>query len=195
MTSYMNQAITAVKSGDYIIRADDNGKAYNGFEWRQKGRWTTAPDWDKTPTCGNGLHGQGPEAGGFMGDGNRLVFCKTKGQRVKVGSDKIKVKSAMILLINELPPGLKFESDLNISYTDIKKLPDNLSVGGYLDLEGTQITSLPDNLSVGGYLDLRGTQITSLPDNLSVGGSLYLEGTQITKKRVPKHLKEKVVIQ
>ena len=30
--------------------------SYNGFQWPESG-FVEAPDWDKTPQCGNGLHG------------------------------------------------------------------------------------------------------------------------------------------
>ena len=208
---YMAEARQAVKDGNWLIRSDNDGYSRDGFKWAGRGKWTVAPDWDPEPVSGGGLYGQGPEASGFGLCRDRLIFCKTRGPRIAVGDDKVKVREAAILLINELPDNLSVGGGLDLGGTQITHLPDNLSVGGYLDLEGTQITQLPDNLSVGGglylvgtqithlpdnlsvggSLDLRDTQITQLPDNLSVGGSLNLEGTQIKAASVPEHLKDR----
>jgi len=41
----------------YILRTcDANMRAYGGFQWPTSGR-VTAPDWQATTDCGNGLHG------------------------------------------------------------------------------------------------------------------------------------------
>jgi len=190
---YMKESDQAVKDGNWMVRSDNNGKSFGGFQWNRKGRWTTAQDWINNTNNKNGLFGQSKGASGFKTSGRmRVIFCKTKGEMVIVsGGDKVKVEKAMILLINKLPDGLKFNGDLTLSNSHLKTLPDNLSVGGSLDLRNTQIKTLPDNLSVGGSLDLSDTQIKTLPDNLSVGGSLDLRNTQI--KTIPKHLKSKVI--
>jgi hypothetical protein len=117
----------AVKTGNWFIRFDNDGTSYNFFQWQPVGKWTTAKDWIDDNNCGHGLHGQSHKASGFRGEGNRLVFCETKGKRNKIGSDKIKVKKARILLINELPDNLKVSGSLALNgCTGLKSLPDNL---------------------------------------------------------------------
>jgi len=170
----------AVKTGKWMLRRSNNGKSYNDFLWSPIGEWTEAPDWNPSPTCGGGLHGNGPESSGYWTVGKDLDFCLIGNNIVDINGNKIKVEKAMVLLRNSLPEGLSVGGSLDLEGTQITSLPEGLSVGGSLDLRGTQITSLPEGLSVGGSLYLRGTQITSLPEGLSVGGSLDLRGTQIT---------------
>jgi hypothetical protein len=184
LTDRLALAQKAVKKGNWMLRTSDDGISYGGFEWSPVGEWTEAQDWNSRPECGGGLHGQAAEAGGYSSGRSRLEFCETTGKRVIIDKDKIKVRRARILLINDeiaLLSGLEVGGGLNLSGTGITQLPDNLRVGGDLYLRGTGITQLPDNLSVGGWLDLSGTGITQLPDNLRVGGSLDLSGTGITQ--------------
>jgi len=148
-----------IKNGNWIIRADDNGKSVSsdahGFRWQPLGVWTVAPDWNEKAECGGGLHGQDKDHGGTI-MGTRLVFCETRGPHIAIDGEKVKVREARILMINALP--------------------DGLTVGGWLDLAGcTGITALPDGLTVGGSLDLRGTGITALPENIHsmVKGNIY----------------------
>jgi hypothetical protein len=156
----------AVASGNWMIRADRGGESYGGFKWPPVGVWIECPNWDPTPVCGGGFHGQGAEASGALVINGpkdkpaRCLFCETRGERVIIEGDKLKVPEARILLVNDL------------------SVARGLSVGGYLYLRGcTGLTVLPEGLSVGGYLDLEGcTGLTVLPEGLSVGGSLYLRG-------------------
>ena len=144
-------AEAAVKGGNWIIRADRDGKSHGGFQWAEPGEWTEAPDWNTKAECGGGLHGQDKDHGGYV-EGSRLVFCETQGEHISL-VDKVKVHKARILLVNELPSNLRVLNDLKLS--------------------GTQITELPEGLSVGGYLYLRGTQIKTLPKDLKVKGDIY----------------------
>lgn len=129
---FLELAAEAVKNGNWIIRADNDGKSRGGFQWEAQGEWTAAPNWDDKPVCGGGLHGQDKNCGGMI-MGNRLVFCDTDGDHVAIGDNKVKVRRARILMINDLP--------------------DGLTVGGWLDLSGcTGLTSLPDGLTVGGKI-------------------------------------------
>jgi hypothetical protein len=42
----------------FLRTTDKDGKAYGGFQWpREVGAVVTAPDWQATATCGQGLHG------------------------------------------------------------------------------------------------------------------------------------------
>ncbi len=42
----------------YLRTTDKDGKAYGGFQWPlEVGAIVTAPDWESSATCGNGLHG------------------------------------------------------------------------------------------------------------------------------------------
>ena len=149
----------AIQSGNWMLRADNDGVSYGGFKWRPIGEWTTAPDWSQSQECGRGLHGVNHVASGFALRGD-LVFCETRGPQIDL-QDKVKVQSARRLFSG---------------------IPSGLSFGSWLDLRGTAITSLPEGLKVGGGLDLRGTAITSLPEGLQVGGGLYLSRTAIKGK-------------
>lgn len=78
----------------------------------------------------------------------------------------------------------RYEGDLDLGYSNIRKLPNKLYVDGFLSLSNcTELTILPNDLHVETDLDLRGCiQITELPNNLYVGDSLYLIGCeQITE--------------
>ena len=175
----LNNAIKqAIKTGNWMIRFENDGGTSpsnnaNGFKWKPIGQWTIAPDFNSRPVCGGGLHGQGSEAGGYVEKGKHIVFCETRGERIVIGGDKIKVKSARRLLVGKLPSSLKFKSNLNLSGCDLKgiKLPD--SVGGSLDLSGC---------------DLKGIK---LPD--SVGGSLYLRGCDLKGITIPDKLVNKLI--
>ena len=127
----------AARSGNWMIRfawKPSDLNAHEGFRWRPLGQWTEAPDWDPEPRCGGGLHGQGPGAGGYRhAAGPTLVFCETDGEQVAIDGDKIKVRRARRLLIDELPAGL--------------------SVGGSLDLRGcTRLRAVPAGRGGGGSL-------------------------------------------
>ena len=76
----------------------------------------------------------------------------------------------------------RYEGDLDLMGTNIKKLPDKLHVNGSLSLSGCkQLTELPNKLHVGRFLYLNDSSITELPKKLFVGGSLDLNKTNITK--------------
>jgi len=131
-----------LKSGNWMIRFDNDGVSYDGFKWADIGAWTIAPDWDPTPECGHGLHGQSPMGAGFSTRGSRMVLCETEGQQVKIGSDKIKVRAARIIAV---------KSDIPLEF-----LTALAQVGGSLYLEGYN-HPLPASLAqVGGSLYLEG---------------------------------------
>jgi len=181
----------ALKRGNWIIRADRDGISHGGFRWQPVGEWTEAPDWRSDGECGGGLHGQDRDHGGHIPLGvTRLVFCETDGEHIPVGCDKVKVRRARILLVDELPSGLVVNGNLNLSdCTGLRSLPAGLEVRGSLDLyDCTGLRSLPDDLTVGGSLGLaRCTGLTALPDGLKVGGGLDL--TECTGLRsLPKDL-------
>lgn len=166
---------------EYMIRTGQpDRKAHGEFQWSPLGEWTEAPDWDPSPVCGGGLHGQAPEASGFQRDAQPDVWlCETDGPRVVIDGDKIKVPRARIVAINDLskfrlPP---FEGSLSLEgCTGLVSLPEGLQCGGYLDLmDCIELRSLPEGLTVGGHLDLEGcTGLRALPEGLKVGGSLDL---------------------
>lgn len=147
----MALAVAAMKSGNWIIRADHDGVSPNssarGFRWNGIGEWTTALDFDTKAQCGGGLHGQDRKNGGYI-EGRRLTFCEHRGGHVVVDGSKVKVREARILLVNQLPPKLKIDGDMKLSNTGITALPEGLHVGGSLDLQGTGITapSVPKKL-------------------------------------------------
>ena len=141
----------ALERGNWMIRQSDGGKSYRGFEWAPVGEWTEAPDWDRAPRCGGGLHGQAREGSGYSTHQPRLEFCETSGERVVIHGEKIKVRRARILLVDALPAGLEMG-------------------GGTLYLEGcTSLTALPAGLEMGGgSLYLEGcTSLTALPADLA----------------------------
>jgi len=78
-----------LKSGNWMIRFDNDGVSYDGFQWGGRGEWTIAPDWDPEPKCGHGLHGQSPKGAGYCSKGARMVLCETDGPQIPIGIDKI----------------------------------------------------------------------------------------------------------
>ena len=143
------------KSGQWMVRTDNDGISYKNFQWSPVGEWTIAKDWNPSPVCGGGLHGQGPGGFGCAQPGTRFTFCETENV-VSINGDKIKCKRAKIL------------------YTDKKALIALFYVSaifpGSLDLHGYQ---LPEGLklpeSVGGSLYLEGCQ---LPEGLKLPESV-----------------------
>ena len=121
-----DQITEALKNGNWMLRRSDDGEAYGGFQWAPVGEWTEAPDWNQKPTCGGGLHGNGPRSTGHWTNGKDLDFCITDGNFVDIDGEKGKVRRAMVVLRNVLPEGLH--------------------IGGSLYLRGTQITALPEGL-------------------------------------------------
>ena len=162
----------AVKNGNWIIRGDNEGVSAsddaNGFKWNSVGEWTEAPDWNEKPECGGGLHGQDKDFGGVI-CGTRLVFCDTEGAHIPIEDNKVKVRKARILLINELP-ALPNCTSLNVRGTPITKIPA-LPSCMWLDVRGTRITKIPALPSCA-WLNVSGTPITKLPA-LPKGATVY----------------------
>ena len=133
-------------NGNWMIRRDTDGVAYNWFRWSGVGKWTIAPDWKPTAECGHGLHGQSAECGGMLSDGNRLVFCEYDPKDVVKLEDKIKVRRARILMV-----GIPDMDGVKVGSLDLRgctlpeglKLPD--SVDGDLDLSGC---TLPEGIKL-----------------------------------------------
>ena len=98
LTPEMMRTIDAL-GDNWMVRTDNDGKSYSGFEWNGVGVWTEAPDWNAAACCGYGLHGQGPGGYGYWHDGTRFVFCETGKERVTVEGNKVKVKRARILYV------------------------------------------------------------------------------------------------
>ena len=60
------------KKEQYVLRTSDKGlKSYEGFQWPRRGE-VSAPDWDNSPDCGQGLHGA------LWGEGNGYLFNWTQ---------------------------------------------------------------------------------------------------------------------
>lgn len=130
-----------------------------------------------------------------------LDFCIYDPRDVVRVKDGLQVRRAMVAMRNQLPSGLVFQCDVDLSWTNIKELPDGLKVNGNLDIAYTKISELPANLKVDGNLnitcifleniedgeDTPATVITNLPPNLTVGGTLDLRETKI--KQLPTGLK------
>ena len=100
--------------------------------------------------------------------------------------------------INELenhPDGVqyKYDGDLFLSDSNIKKLPNDLYVVGDLVLDFCyKFTELPTKLYVGGYFSAKETNIEELPDNLYVGGNLYIENTPLANKYTDEQIYEMI---
>jgi hypothetical protein len=208
----------AVETGNWMIRFEnEHGMSpstdANGFKWKPIGQWTIASDWNSRPVCGGGLHGQGSEAGGQAIKGKYIVFCETRGERIIIDGDKIKVKAARRLLVGKLPKGLTFKSSLDLSGCDLKgiTLPTSIggflylrgcdlkgitlptSIGDYLDLSGCDLKGITLPQSVGGYLDLSGCDLKGITLPQSVGGSLDLSGCDLKGITLPDKFKSKII--
>jgi len=171
-----------LKSGNWMIRFDNEGLSYDGFRWNPLGEWTEAPDWNTVAECQGGLFGQSPMAAGHSKPGSRMVLAETQGWQIAVKGNKIKVQFARILAVNEDIP-LEFLIKLSkhggaLNLSQYKhQLPAGLtSIGGSVDLSGYD-HELPAGLtSIGGSVDLSGYD-HELPAGLtSIGGSVYLSG-------------------
>ncbi len=89
---------------------DNNGESYNGFQWNPIGQWTKASDWHTKAECTGGLFGQSPKAHGFCKAGSRLVLCETRGEQIVVDNEKVKVRYAKIIAVNNKIPLIFLES-------------------------------------------------------------------------------------
>ena len=73
---YINKVI---KSGNWMIRTDKGGTSHDGFVSKPMGKKTICPDWENTPECGHGLHGQAREASGYNRyTGENVKHCLLK---------------------------------------------------------------------------------------------------------------------
>jgi len=166
-----------LKSGNWMIRFDNDGESYKSFKWQPIGEWTSAPDWHTGATCDGGLFGQSPKAAGFCKPGSRIVLCETKGEQIVVDNEKVKVQFAKIIAIGKDIPPIFFE-----------KL-----VGGSLYLSGYDLKGITLPQSIGGSLDLRGCDLKGITLPQSIGGSLYLRGCDLKGITLPHNLKNKVI--
>ena len=141
-----------LKSGNWMIRLDIDGKSYEDFVWHPLDEWTEAPDWHTRPECNGGLFGQSPKANGFCVFGNRILLCETKGEQIVVNNDKVKVHYARIVAINSSIPPVFFEKlnhlSLDLGGCDLRGITLPQSVGGSLYLGGCDLKgiTLPKNL-------------------------------------------------
>src|SRR4030042_2399454 len=146
-----------VEKGNWIIRGDNNGVSAspdaNGFKWAPLGEWTEAPDWNEDPVCGQGLHGQDRDYGGFI-MGKRLVFCETEGPTIPVDGNKVKVRKARILMVG-LPEIPKMNGNLDVRGCDLEGVTLPTSIGGGLDVSGCDLKGVTLPTSIGGWLDVR----------------------------------------
>ena len=113
-----------------------------------------------------------------------LNFLKTKEGK------EIPNKWELIKELENHPDDIQYRYEGNLVLNDsiIRKLPNDLYVRGYLKLNNSkQLIKLPDKLHVEGWLDIREcSQLTELPDDLFVGGWLGFPYTNITE--IPNNL-------
>ena len=96
-------------SHEWMLRSSNNGVSYEGYRWKRKGAWNTAPDWDAAPECGHGYHGNASEAHGYGYDYGRIELHETRGQRVIIDGDKIKVRESRAVAYGAEIPREAFE--------------------------------------------------------------------------------------
>jgi len=94
---------------EWMLRSSENGVSYGGFKWGRKGAWNKCPDWKDAPECGGGFHGNAPEAHGYGFDYGRVELHETRGKRVAIGSNKIKVPESRAVAYGAEIPDEAFE--------------------------------------------------------------------------------------
>ena len=108
-------------------------------------------------------------------EGKKLPYMWVRGLRVEELTQELE----------NHPDGTqyRYEGDLDLGYSNIRKLPNDLYVGGFLSLSNcSQLTKLPNKLYVDGFLSLSNcTELTILPNDLHVEIDLNLDGTNITE--------------
>ena len=191
----------------YMIRITDGSErpqSYGGFRWNPVGEWTEAPDWNPDPSCGGGLHGQHPEAGGYCPGGNTVPeLLEIEGPVVKIGNNKVKVRRAKRIAVGnlnvpemprhwktlklygctgllELPAGLTADW-LDLSYcTGLRELLKGLKID-WFDLDYcTGLSYLPSDL-MSGWLEVRGcTGLRELAKTMKVR---FLTGWDFDRQR------------
>ena len=94
---------------DWMLRSSDDGLSLSGkFKWPKIGKWIECPDWNTQTACGGGFHGNAKEASGYGFDYCRLELVETKGERVAIDGNKIKVQHARIVAIGRDIPDAAF---------------------------------------------------------------------------------------
>jgi hypothetical protein len=142
-------------SEQWMIRMDHDGVSFGEFRWAPIGEWTAAPDWTAEAECEGGLFGQGPGDGehSYCKPGTRLVLCETRGPRIRVDGNKIKVPAARIVAVDGMIPA-RFFGHVSLHLGSYPHALAALTqVGGNLFL-GSYPHALAALTQVGGYLDL-----------------------------------------
>ncbi|KKU98276.1 MAG: hypothetical protein UY28_C0004G0014 [Candidatus Amesbacteria bacterium GW2011_GWB1_48_13] len=88
------------RSGNWFVRTDTNEKSYGDFQVAPNGKWNKCPKWGeqtKADCTSGGFFGQAPDGWGYAHPGNRFTFCQTRGKRIIVAADKVKVPEFMVL--------------------------------------------------------------------------------------------------
>ena len=102
---------------DWMLRSSNNGISYNGYKWKRKFVWNKCADWDNIPHCGNGFHGNSPIAYGYGFDYSRLELHETKGERITIEGDKIKVQFSRAVAYNsEIPEEAFLRCGIDIAH-------------------------------------------------------------------------------
>lgn len=180
--SNIDTALIDALGDNWMVRTDWDGKSYKGFQWADIGEWTTCPKWSDETIAdweSGGLFGQGPGGYGFAKEGNRLVFCETRGKRLPIYYSTIhgdiKVQSARILHVGT-------DAMAALCHATGGNFPGTIALSG----------ELPDPLVfpkyVGGAIDLSGTLPACLILPRRVGGNLYLSGVLPDDLVLPRHV-------
>jgi hypothetical protein len=95
-------------SHSWCLRSTDRGKSYGGYSWPPLGEWAEAPDWNSKPVCGEGFHGNFPEASGFGFLYSQLELCEVDPGGVVYLGDKGKARRMRRIAIGEDIPDEAF---------------------------------------------------------------------------------------
>jgi len=161
---------------NWMVRTDQDGISFHGFEIAPIGEWNTCPKWDDGPVnddcTSGGFFGQGPGGYGFAKDGTRFCFCETRGPRIVVGGNKIKVRDMRVVYVGaDSAASLRYlfaEFPGSISLC-IAHIPDGFQLGNVAGSVNLPTLILPSGFTIGrigGCLNLR---CSVLPKGFSVG--------------------------
>ena len=120
----------------YILKTTQKGGiTYNGFQWpTEVGAKVTAPDWEPTTECGNGLHGwlngKGKGTIGHIGREDCLWMVLETDAYIDLG-DKVKFESCTILHVGDRLSATKFLRNLVPDVT--RMIGESIEVGDKQD--------------------------------------------------------------
>jgi len=179
------------RSGNWFVRTDTNEKSYGDFQVAPNGKWNKCPKWGeqtKADCTSGGFFGQAPDGWGYAHPGNRFTFCQTRGKRIIVAADKVKVPEFMVLyedqeaydaleyVCPDFRGSLPICARSGISLT----LPALTEVTGYVWAEQGATLTLPALTEVTGYVRAEQGATLTLPALTRVGDVWAEQGATLT---------------